>query len=522
LNTAPAESRDLERVLRILRHRWWVIVLLAAVVGGASFVFSEAATKQYTATASVVFENPQLSQQESGLQVTGASPSTDPAVMATNIRLLEQQSGVAGAAARALGHSLTASEVSSAISISQQAQTSVANVSATSTSPTLAAAIANTYVAQFILHQQAQQRASVRQALSLVQRQIAALSKQQLAGPNGQALVDRAESLRILANLQDGGARVVTPADLPDAPSSPKVKRNTALGLLIGFLLGLIVVFLLERLDRRINTVEDLEATYRLPLLAAIPQSKSYVGSPNADRNGHHGEREVFRLLRAYLRYFNVDREVRTLLVASAAPGDGKTTVARNLAEAAQETGTETLLLETDLRRPGLANHYRIAPAPGLSELLIGRTEPHAAVSSVPIATRVNGSTTEVALDLLPAGHPPPNPAELLESHAMAELLSWAAEHYELVVIDTPPLAVVSDAIPLLRKVDGVVLVSYLGRNTRDVAAFLRERLVGLDAPVLGVIANGVNPKATGGYGYGYGDYAADRARLSSERRAST
>ena len=155
------------------------------------------------------------------------------------------------------------------------------------------------------------------------------MSPQQLAGTSGQSLLDRAESLRILAKLQDGGAQLVTPANPPTSPSSPKVKRNTALGLLLGFLLGLTAAFLLERLDRRMKNPEDLEEAYQLPLLAAVPQSKAYAAAPKLGATNAHAESEVFKLLRAYLRYFNVDRELRTLLVVSSAPGDGKTTIAQ-------------------------------------------------------------------------------------------------------------------------------------------------------------------------------------------------
>jgi capsular exopolysaccharide synthesis family protein len=510
MSANASERLDAERVLLVLRRRWWVISLFTTLVAAASFAFSTHQTKQYTATASVLFQNPQLSQEESGLQATPSSPAEDPTIMATNIQLLTQKAGVAEATARIIGHGLTTADVSQAISVSQQGQTSVANVSATSTEPSVAAAIANTYAGQFIAAQQAQQRASVEQALNLVERQIAALSKQQIAGTSGQALQDRAESLRILANLQDGGAQVVDSAKVPTSPSSPKPLRNTALGVLLGLLLGLTAAFLLERLDRRMKTVEDLEQTYRLPLLAEVPHDKSYARPPTAAGPDYRGQREVFRLLRAYLRYFNVDREIRSLLIVSAAPGDGKTTVARNLAQAAQETGTQTLLIDADFRRPNVARFFALRSEPGLSEVLIGSVEPEQAVQSIPIATRVNGTRTEVALDVLVAGHPPPNPAELIESHAMADTLAWAADRYELVVIDTAPLSVVSDAIPLLRRVDGVVLVSHLGKNTRDAAAFLRDRLASVNAPLLGVVANGANPKSTGGYGYGYGDYAAE------------
>ena len=123
----------------------------------------------------------------------------------------------------------------------------------------------------------------------------------------------------------------------------------------------------------------------------------------------------------------------------------------------------------------------------------------------MPIATRVNGSTSEIALDVLVAGMCPPNPAELIESHAMSGLLSWAAEHYDLVVIDTPPLSVVSDAIPLLPKVDGVVIVSALGKNTRDAAAFLRERMGGGERDSAGRRRQRRQDQGKQGYGYGYG-----------------
>jgi receptor protein-tyrosine kinase len=257
------------------------------------------------------------------------------------------------------------------------------------------------------------------------------------------------------------------------------------------------------------KSVSDLEAAYQLPVLGAIPRSRSYTLPPQVDTAAHEAGSEVFKLLRAYLRYFNVDRDLRTLLVASAAPGDGKSTIAYNLGEAAQETGSKTLLIEADLRRPTLASHYGLSIGPGLSELLSGSVTVHEVIQSIPIATRVNGATSEVSLDLLVAGHPPPNPAELVESNAMADVLSWAAEHYELVVIDTPPLGVVSDAMALLRQVDGVVIVSQLGKNTRDAAEFLRKRLVGVNAPLLGVVANGIKgnkgESAYGTYAYGYG-----------------
>lgn len=507
-----ADHLDLERVLVVLRRRWWVIVLVTVLVTGATFAFSKRQQKQYTATASVLFFSGTQIDPQTGLPTTSVSTTVDPAAQATAVQQISHQPGIAQATARIVGHGLSRGAVSRSISVTQQGQANIANISATSPSPALAAATANTYVAQYITSQRTQAQAAVLQALHVVDLQIAALSRQQLAGPSGQALLDRAESLRIDSNLENGGVQLLSPAQVPSSPSSPKVARNTALGLLLGLLFGLLAAFLLERFDRRIKNVEELEATYRVPLLGVVPHNKAYALPPQANGGIHPGDKEVFKLLRAYLRYFNVDRDVCLLMVASAAPGDGKTTIAHNLAEAAQEMGTKTLLLEADLRRSNLAAHYPLPAGPGLSELLTGGSMLSEAIRSVPLASRVNGTRSEVLLDVLVAGHAPPNPTELVQSHAMADVLAWAREHYDLVVIDTPPLAVVADAIALLKAVDGVVLVAQLGKNTRDAAAFLRERLVAVNAPLLGVVANGGKARK-GGYGYGY--YVGDEGNVS-------
>src|SRR5262249_29618881 len=158
--------------------------------------------------------------------------------------------------------------------------------------------------------------------------------------------------------------QVAQAASVPGSPSSPRVSRNTLLGAVLGFLLGLGVAFLLERLDWRIREPKDLQAIYGVPLLGVVPQSaalsraaglrRSTRRKEDAKRSLPPCEEEAFQLIRAHLRYFNIDRELRTLLVVSAAPGDGKTTIARHLASAAARMGSVVLLLEADLRSPAL------------------------------------------------------------------------------------------------------------------------------------------------------------------------
>jgi capsular exopolysaccharide synthesis family protein len=221
------------------------------------------------------------------------------------------------------------------------------------------------------------------------------------------------------------------------------------------------------------------------------------------------GEAEAFHLIRAHMRYFNVDRELRTLMVVSAAPGDGKTTIARHLAAAAARMGSKVLLLEVDLRRPTVAGQLGISAGRGLADVLIGVVPLTDAIQTIELEAPSSDRPRGHAFDVLVAGAAlPPNPGELIESRAMGVLIEQAKSRYDLVVIDTPPLTAVSDAFPLLKKVDGVIIVGRVGRNRRDVAERLHDTLTGAGAPLLGVIANGFKSGRRGGYGYGYGyDY---------------
>jgi capsular exopolysaccharide synthesis family protein len=499
---------SIEQVLGILRRRAPWIVLCFVLVAGAAYGFSKHQTKKYTATASLVFSNNQLGQQVAGLPV--ASSNNQLAQQNTNLKLV-QLGDMAAKTAGLLGEGLTKEKVSADLSVSAQGESNIVNVAATATSPALAAGIANTYTEQFVKEQQNSNHAYYASALRLVNKQLAALSPKERAGTAGLALQDRAQSLGVLAELRNGNVQVAQAATVPTSPSSPKVSRNTALGAVLGLLLGLGVAFLLERFDRRIREPKDLEAVYGLPLLGVVPESDALARS--ARRKGDSGgaipasEAEAFHLIRAHLRYFNVDKELRTLLVASAAPGDGKTTVARHLASAAARMGGRVLLLEADLRRPTLAQQLDISSGPGISDVLIGAVLMNEAIQSVALDQALGEGASGRTLDVLVAGAAlPPNPGELIESHAMEVLLEGVRSAYDLVVIDTPPLTAVSDAFPLLRKVDGVIIVGRVGRNRRDVAERLHQTLAGAGAPLLGVIANGF--KATrGSYGYSY-DYS--------------
>jgi capsular exopolysaccharide synthesis family protein len=506
---------DFEKALSILRRRAPVIVLCLLLVAGVAFALSEQQTKQYTATAALVFNTNQPNQQVAGLtEVSSTSPQ---AQQSTNVKLVEL-GNTAGLTAKRLAAGFTVQEIKSKLSITPQGESNIVDVSATAASPALATTIANTYAQEFVKEQARSSRQYFGSALTLLRKEFAALPRQQRTGPQGLALTDRAQSLQILSQLQSGNVQVAQAATPPSGPSSPKVARNTMLGGVLGLLLGVGIAFLLDRLDRRIKDPDDLERIFRLPLLGTIPDSPAYPRHVVAEQGAvpvplPPGELEVFRMLRARLRYFNVDRDVRTVLVTSAASDDGKTTVVQNLAEAAASMGSRVLVIESDLRRPTLAARFALARAPGLAEVLISAIGVEAAVQETSVVPAGNGGSARSPVSILAAGAPPPNPAELIESHAMEHVLEWAAANYDLVLLDTPPLSVVPDAIPLLRRSDGVLIVSRLRKNTRDGAARMREELVSLGAPLLGVVANGFKTRRTPGYSYDYYHAPAEYAR---------
>lgn len=502
MDTEQAERTN-QSLQRILRRRAPWILLCVIIAAAAAYGYSKQATKKYTATAALSFNSNPLLEEIAGLPSSGST--IDLLSQQNSNRELVRLGDMAATTAKLLGRGLTEETVRASLGISAQGETSVVDVSSTSTSPALAAEIANTYASQFVKEQQDANHRYFKLALALVRKQLAALSPTQRFGSDGLELQERAQTLRLLVELDYGDVQLAQEAGVPSIPSSPKTKSNTFLGGILGLLFGIALAFLLERLDRRLKEPEELERIYDLPMLGVVPKSRAFEQPPTRGAGGPlpPAEAEVFSLIRAHLRFFNIKRDVRTIAVVSPTAEDGKTTVSRHLAEAAARSGSRVLLLEVDMRHPTLAQQLQITPGPGLASVLIGIAPVDDATQSValqvPIGEGIGGRT----LDVLVAGSVlPPNPGELLESPAMGAMLQKARSDYDLVVIDTPPLTAVSDAFPLLTNVDGVVVVGRIGHSRRDAAEALQPILASSGVPLLGVVANGSN------YSHGPGSYA--------------
>lgn len=472
----------------------------------AAVGFSLLQQKEYTASASLLFRDPGFAQDLFGSSVGSANP--DPTrEAATNVKLVELDV-VAVRASKALGGNPSAEEIAGMVTVSADGLSDVVSVAATDPDPRRAARVANTFARQFISFRAAADKSKLLQAQRLAEQEFERLPPDQQADARGQSLGRAAEKLGVLASLQTGNAELVQPADAPTSPSSPRPLRNGIIGAILGLLAGIAIAFLLERLNRKLRDPEEAREAFGLPVLGTVPASKAIMASNEGAVAAElpFVENEAFRMLRASLRYFNVDHDMRSVLITSHAAEVGKSTVSWNLARVAA-TSSKAIIVETDLRNPSLSRQHGVLAGPGLAELLTHQVDLDEAIQSKPIPSGANG-TGESALDVIVAGSIPPNPAELIESQAMSDVLSQLTERYELVVIDTAPVGVVSDAYPLLRKVDGVLVVARLGQTTRDTAERLRERLSRLEAPTLGVVANGVKLRRRGRYGYGhYGAY---------------
>jgi capsular exopolysaccharide synthesis family protein len=308
-------------------------------------------------------------------------------------------------------------------------------------------------------------------------------------------------------------ANVWDPAHINSARVKPKPVRNVFIAGVLGLVLGLLAAFLREHFDRRLRTREDVELAFGAPVIGQIPFTRRRRGAhafSGWDHGGHTGE--AFRALRANLQYLAVRRPLRTILITSAAAGQGKTTVTANLAIAIARSGATTVAIEGDLRRPQLVEALGVSKdRPGLTNMLVGAEDLDNALLYIPLATGDNGAGSAGEVAFLASGPRPPNPSELLSSLQMTELLERLTSVFDHVLIDSPPLLLVADALELARMVDGVVLVVRANSASADEAREVRALVERLGIHLVGVVLTDVERPAS--Y-YGYGESPAREKAL--------
>ena len=371
-----------------------------------------------------------------------------------------------------------------------------------------------------------------------------------------QSLFFRQQELIVDISLKRGAAELVSEATTPTTPVSPKPTRDGVLGAFLGLLLGIGVAFVRETVDDRVRDRAEIEEATGLPVIAELPIDEDIAKSPErlpALDRPHAPIAEAMRSLRTNLAFLAVEAPLHRLVVTSPGPGDGKSLVAMNLATAYAQAGFETILVSSDLRRPRLDDVFTgrlsasaagiAATSPGLTQLVAGlashpsggngRADGGAgADSGAGARTRIEVEAALVGtgianLRFLPAGTRPPNPAELLGSRRMTEVLDHLSALADVVILDAPPALAVTDAAVLAAKADGVLVVAALGETHRTALSRLRSSFGESATRLLGVVVNKVEPKR-GYHGYyHYRDYYATdekpkrRLRLFGRRAAA-
>ncbi len=466
-----------ERALAIARRNLLLIAICLITVPAVALLYSLLQTKQYTASASLLFGTQSLEAKLFGFEPSGDSQRET----ATNLILVSADQ-VSVRTAQALDiPGLTPSAVNSAVEVTPEGESELIAIEATDEDPALATEIANEFARQYINYSRDEAKAKIEATKAPIELQLEEIPSEDREGASAEVLERKIRQLDALEAIQTGKAELAQPAIEPSSPSSPRTSRNVALGIVLGLLLGIGLAVGREQFDRSLRDLDDIDEILGLPILGTIPRSRAISErGAGAELTPTGAEGEAFRMLRASLHYFNVDRTVNSILVTSAAAQDGKTTVAWNLALAEARAGTRILYIEADLRRPSLANSLGIGDEDGVSLVLAGISQPTGAMRTIE------------GVDVLTAGPLPPNPAELIESKRMSELLKWAENEYDRVIVDTPPSAVVADAVPLFSLIGGIAVVVRLQKSPREPLEQLKDQLVNTSAPVLGIVVNGI------------------------------
>ncbi|MDO5728653.1 MAG: polysaccharide biosynthesis tyrosine autokinase [Actinomycetaceae bacterium] len=287
----------------------------------------------------------------------------------------------------------------------------------------------------------------------------------------------------------------VSSAQLSSTPVSPDPKRYIGAGLLVGIVLGYLVAYFRARYDTRIRTSEDLEGRVSQPVLGVLPESDG-IRDLDFTLADDFRAREALRKLRTNLRYANIDEQMQSVVITSPTMNDGKSSVAAFLGVVLAEAGSEVLLVDTDLRRPTVADKFQADGSVGLTQVLAGI----ASLSEAIQKTSVQG------LSILPAGEVPANPSEILGSRRMQELVEFLAKDY-FVILDAPPLLPVTDAALLSRISNGALIVLSAGQTTLEQARSAIRAVDGIDGHVIGTVLNRASTKRFSQIAYGDAEY---------------
>jgi capsular exopolysaccharide synthesis family protein len=320
---------------------------------------------------------------------------------------------------------------------------------------------------------------------------------------------------RMSRNIDSSNVRPLDRALVPHRPVSPKLRVNVMAAGVLSLFLGLALVGLIVFLDRSIKTTSDAQQAAGVPVLGIIPMLEgaevTAVSDSSRDLYVHEHPTsriaECCRSLRTNILFSAADRAIKTIVVSSANPREGKTTSVIYLGTTMAQSGQRVLLIDTDMRRPRLHVSLGVSRQTGLSNLIVGDEDYDGAIRTTSIPN----------LFVLPCGPLPPNPAEVLMTKRFETILAELGKRFDLIILDSPPLNVVTDAVILSKQTDGVILVAHADKTLREELKRSSKQIKAVNGKIYGVIVNAIEPDHRSGYYYSYGGYSEKPAEQSSK-----
>jgi len=531
--------------LAIMRRRKWIIVVLTIVAAVSAYAVSQGQSPLYRASATILVNRSSI--------VSAITNVSDPSIadptrfLATEASVARSPELAARVASAAGVPGVTGGDVLAASSVAPESGADLLDVSVSWGNATDAVLLTNAYAREFTRYKTELDTKRINEALRSLRLRIKSL---QAAGatssPSYSTLVQYQSQLETIGTLLANNTSVLRPAD-GAGKVRPRPLHTAILGGLLGGVLGFALAFLAEALDRRVRSEEELEDVLQLPLIGRVPLPPRHLRDVKglvmlSEPAGVQAE--SFRKLKTSIEFLNLDRKARTIMVTSSVPREGKSTTVANLAVAFARSGRRVALVDLDLRRPSLHSFFYTGVGRGITDVVAGGESLAAALRPVSLpaagsfdaersrnggAPRRSDAPDDRAdgrpiLHLLRSGTIPPagtdSLVDFLENERLAGVLGELADQFDLVLVDSPPLLAVGDAMALTPNLDALVLVLHAGIE-RPLLHELARQLQNSRAPALGFILTGVAEGDGYGYryGYGYGSYSYD-AGAKAERGA--